>query len=330
MNISNGASIDAKTNQTYKYLYGPVPSRRFGRSLGVDLTPFKTCSFDCVFCQLGRTPQKTLVRKEYVPTDAVINEIQSWLETDGDADYVTLAGSGEPTLHSGFGKVLQVLNQNPIPSVLLTNGSMLMLPEVRDAASYADIVKVSLSAWDQQSFEWINRPHSQLLFKELIKGIKAFQAQFTGKLWVEVFMMMGINSAPENVKKIADQIKEIQPERVHLNTVVRPPAEEFAAPIEQTKLTSLAGIFDPPAEVIAEFKSDSKNHIAATETSILSMLQRRPCSTAQIVASFGMHINEVSKYLGALMRTGQIREQRKKEDVYYAAVRTEKSDLTQA
>lgn len=319
-----------KTNQSYNYLYGPVPSRRFGRSLGVDLTPFKTCSFDCVFCQLGRTPQKTMVRKEYVPIDAVLTEIQSWMETDGDADYIALAGSGEPTLHSDFDKVLRVLKQYPIPSALLTNGSMLMHPEVRDAAADADIVKVSLSAWDQRSFEWINRPHPQLQFNELIKGIKTFRAQFAGKLWVEVFMLMGINSVPGDVKKIADQIKEIHADSVHLNTAVRPPAEEFAAPIQQEKLSSLAGIFDPPAEVIAEFNANSEKHIAATEASILAMLQRRPCTTAQIVDVYGMHINEVSKYLGDLMQTGQIREKRKKGDVYYAAARMENGIHAQA
>ncbi|MFZ2631985.1 MAG: radical SAM protein [Desulfosalsimonadaceae bacterium] len=296
--------------------------------MGIDLTPFKTCSFDCIFCQLGRTPKKTLARKEYVPIDAVLAELQSWLDSDGDADYVTLSGSGEPTLHSGFGDILQFLHQKSIPSVLLTNGSMLMLPEVRDAAACADIVKVSLSAWDQRSFEWINRPHPQLPFSELINGVKTFRAQFAGKLWMEVFVLLGINSSPEAVTKIAAQIKEIAPDHVHLNTVVRPPAEDFAAAIQPAKLAELAGIFDPPADVIAEFNANSDKHILATEASILSMLQRRPCTIAQIVGVYGMHITEASKYLGELMRTGQIREKRKRGDVYYAADRTENGGHT--
>jgi wyosine [tRNA(Phe)-imidazoG37] synthetase (radical SAM superfamily) len=315
-----------KANRTYKYLFGPVPSRRFGRSLGVDLTPFKTCSFDCVFCQLGRTINKTLIRSEYVPIEAVLSEIESWLETGCDADYVTLSGSGEPTLHSGFGEVIQLLKQRSIPSVLLTNGSTLMLPEVRDAASFADIVKVSLSAWDQRSFGWINRPHPQLQFDDLVEGIKKFRTQFAGSLWMEVFMLLGINSAPENVKKIAAKIKEIKPDRVHINTVVRPPAEEFAAPMQPVKLASLVRMFDPPAEVIAEFNSNFEKNITATKDSILSMLQRRPCTIAQIAGGYGMHIAEVSKYLGDLMRTGQIKEKRRKGAVYYAADRMEQND----
>lgn len=138
--------------QKYQYLFGPVPSRRLGRSLGVDLTPYKTCTLDCVFCQLGRTTKKTVTRQEYVPTDRVLAELEQWLKSDGKADYITLSGSGEPTLHSRFGEVLEFIRANSkIPAVLLSNGMMLYLPEVRAAAAYANVLKVSLSAWDQMS-----------------------------------------------------------------------------------------------------------------------------------------------------------------------------------
>ena len=125
----------------YRYLFGPVPSRRFGRSLGVDLTPYKTCCHDCVFCQLGRTTNKTIRRREYVPTERVIEELKHWLSSDGQADYITLSGSGEPTLHTGFGKILDFIRTNTdIPAALLTNGAMLYLPAVRQAASTANVV----------------------------------------------------------------------------------------------------------------------------------------------------------------------------------------------
>ena len=136
----------------YDYLFGPIPSRRLGRSLGVDLIPYKTCSYNCVFCQLGRTPEKTLSRNNYVPHQKVCDEIYEWLKNDGKADYVTLSGSGEPTLHSNFGDVLKfVKEKSSIKTVLLTNGSLFHLPKVREAASQALIVKLSLSAWDQKS-----------------------------------------------------------------------------------------------------------------------------------------------------------------------------------
>ena len=137
-------------NNRSKHLFGPVPSRRFGRSLGVDLIPFKTCGFDCIFCQLGHTTRKTLKRKEYVPVDQVIEELADWLKTEGQADYITLGGSGEPTLNSEFGRVIDfVRNATTIPVALLTNGSLLSNPEVRVQAAQANVVKVSLSAWDQ-------------------------------------------------------------------------------------------------------------------------------------------------------------------------------------
>jgi wyosine [tRNA(Phe)-imidazoG37] synthetase (radical SAM superfamily) len=307
-----------------KYLFGPVPSRRFGRSLGVDLTPYKTCTLDCVFCQLGRTTDKTLNRKEYVPTDAVIEEISEWLKTDGKADYMTLAGSGEPTLHNRFKEVLAFIRNNcKISTALLTNGTLLHLPEVRDAALLADVVKVSLSVWDQGSFGWVNRPHPQLRFDKFIEGQRAFRKQFKGELWIEVFLVKGMNAMPTDISRIAALAQDIEPDRIHLNTVVRPPAEDIAAPLSKERLSSLCHLFRPIAEIIAEFSTEKDLKLQANKETMLAMLQRRPCTADQIAKGFGMHLNEVSKYLGNLLRAGQIREERKNSTVYYEAVRTE-------
>lgn len=304
----------------YKYLFGPVPSRRFGRSLGVDLNIYKKCSLDCVFCQLGRTTEKTITRQEYVPTDMVLAELEDWLKNSGKADYITLSGSGEPTLHSRFGEVLQFVHKNSkIPAVLLTNGTMLHLPEVRDAASLADIVKISLSAWDQDSYELVNRPHTQARFEQLLEGQKAFRAQFKGELWIEVFLVGGLNSTPDDVRKIAALAKEIKPDRIHLNTAVRPPAEDFAAALSKERMEALTHLFQPPAEVIAEFSTKHAKHLQVNQQTIFPMLQRRPCTAEQIADIFGMHLNEVSKYLGKLMRTDQILTERKNNTIYYAA-----------
>jgi wyosine [tRNA(Phe)-imidazoG37] synthetase (radical SAM superfamily) len=303
----------------YRYLFGPVPSRRFGRSLGIDLTPHKTCSLDCVFCQLGRTPQKTLERKKYVCTADVIAEIDHWLQTGGDADYLTLSGSGEPTLHAEFGRVLDFLHDQPIPSVLLTNGTLLNLPEVRDAAALAHVVKVSLSAWDQKSFEWVNRPHPQLEFGSFINGLKAFRSGFGGQLWLEVFLLSGINAMAADVEKIAALSREIGPDRIHLNTIARPPAEDFAAAVPMAQLEALSGLFDPPARIAAGFDSQRSKTIKANEATIFAMLKRRPCTIKQIETAFGMHINEVSKYLGALIKKDRIRADRKNQEIYYTA-----------
>ena len=303
-----------------KYLFGPVPSRRFGRSLGVDLTPLKTCSLDCVFCQLGRTDHKTITRKEYVPLDGVLAELHEWVKRDGRADYITLSGSGEPTLHSRFGEVLGFIRANSaIPTVLLTNATMLSLPEVQEAACIADVVKVSLSAWHQASYAWVNRPHKQLRFDALLEGQKVFRREFKGQLWMEVFLVSGINTDPEDVKKIAALAEEIRPDRIHLNTAVRPPSEVFALPVTKKELVSLGRLFHPTAEVIAEFKTKKRTRIDANKDTIIAMLQRRPCTADQISVAFGMHLNEVSKYLGNLLKTDQIRTERKSTTIYYRA-----------
>ena len=310
--------------QKYKYLFGPVPSRRFGRSLGIDLTPFKTCSFDCVFCQLGHTTDKTLDRREYVPLEEVLSEIREWLKTDGDANYITLSGSGEPTLHLRFGEVLDFLRTNTtIPSVLLTNGTMLHLPEVREAALIADVVKVSLSAWDQASYRWINRPHDQLQFDRMFEGLKAFRDRFKGELWVEVFLVEGLNAIPADVRKIAALMPEIRPDRIHLNTAVRPPSEDFAAAVPMERIKALSYLFHPLAEVIPEFNAKHKVDVGLNREAIISMLQRRPCTSDQISEVFGMHRNEVAKYLGNMLRTNKIRAERRNNAVYYTATNGE-------
>jgi wyosine [tRNA(Phe)-imidazoG37] synthetase (radical SAM superfamily) len=304
-------------DHAYRYVFGPVPSRRFGRSLGIDLTPHKTCSLNCVFCQLGRTDQATLARKNYVPTADVIAEVRHWLRSDGNADYLTLSGSGEPTLHAAFGDVLTFLRTQPVPSVLLTNGTLFSLPEVRASAALAHVVKVSLSAWDQQSFEWVNRPHHSLRFETIVDGLKRFRSGYDGQLWIEVFMLAGINAMPADVEKIADLCRQIRPDRIHLNTIVRPPAEAFAAAVPLAQLEALTGLFEPPARIAAGYDGQPSPTIEAGTTDILAMLQRRPCTIKQIEAAFGLHINEVSKILGQLMHNDLIRADLRNHEIYY-------------
>lgn len=302
----------------YKHLFGPVPSRRFGRSLGIDLTPHKTCTLDCVFCQLGRTTCQTIDRHPWVPVTDVVDEIEAWLARDGEADYLTLSGSGEPTLHSEFGRVLAHLQDHPIPSVLLTNGSLLTEPDVRRAAALAKVVKISLSAWDQKSFEWVNRPHPGLDFNTMLNGMTAFREMFGGELWLEVFLLSGINDAVRDVRRIAGLAKRLAPSRIHLNTIARPPAENFAVAVPLEKLNELADLFDPPAAIAAGSNVPATRRTLAGAADILAMLKRRPCTTAQIKAAFGMHINEISKILSLLLNERRIFADLKGDEVYYA------------
>lgn len=305
---------------TYRHVFGPVPSRRFGRSLGVDLTPLKTCSFNCLFCQLGPTPCTTLERREYVPVQSVKDEIRRWRDAGGTADYATLSGSGEPTLHSGFGDVLRFLKAElPCPAVLLTNGSLLYLPEVRAAAAEADVAKLSLSAWDDDSFRQINRPHPDLDFHRSVAGMREFRQAFSGRIWLEVFLIAGLNDAPGQVERIAALAAAIAPDKIHLNTAVRPPAESAVRPVNPERLAELAELFRPRAEVIADFTARPGSGVAVNETAILEMLRRRPCTAQQIADVFGMHLNEVAKYTGHLLKTGQIQAMRRAGETFFAA-----------
>jgi len=306
-------------SKNYKHLFGPVPSRRLGRSLGVDMVPFKTCSYDCVFCQLGRTTDKTTVRKEYVSANEIIDELRGWIEDGGEADYITIAGSGEPTLNSGFGKVIDYIKSAAeIKVALLTNGSLLSDVDVRESAAKADVVKVSLSGWDKTSFDCINRPGDGLNIKDSIEGLCEFREMFSKQLWIEVFMVWGVNSIPADVKKIANIIRTIRPDKVQLNTAVRPPAEDFVQAVPKEKLEKLAKLFEPEAEVIAEYSSDQSVKVKANEQTILEMLKRRPCTADQIADVFNMHKNEVAKYIGKLVRTDQIQIKKKLNVNYYS------------
>jgi wyosine [tRNA(Phe)-imidazoG37] synthetase (radical SAM superfamily) len=262
-----------------------------------------------------------MTQKEYVPTEEALTELKAWIEEKGVADYITLSGSGEPTLHSGFGEVLRFIrSHSSIPAVLLTNGTLFDLPEVQSAACNAHIVKVSLSAWDQASFGWVNRPHPELSFDRVIEGQKAFRARFKGQLWLEVFLVAGMNSLSSDVTKISALAKEIRPDRIHLNTAVRPPSEDFAAPVSKERLESLTSLFRPKAEVIAEFLAKQKVEMHAAQEEIYSMLRRRPCTAQDIAETFSMHPNEVSKYLGNLLRDKRIRAQVANSLLYYVAV----------
>ncbi len=304
--------------ENFHYLFGPVPSRRFGRSLGVDLTPPKTCSFDCIFCQLGRTTQRTVVRREYVPTAAVIEEIRAWFRAPVPVDVMTLAGSGEPTLHTGFGEILRELRKMGAPkTLLLSNGSLFSDPEVRRAACEADIVKLSLSAWDDASLARINRPAPGLSFAAMIEGMRRFRSEFAGELRLEVFLVAGLNTFPEDVARIAEFAGSIQPDRIQLNTAVRPPAEATVSPVTREEMEKIAAAFRPKAEIIGTFRAGAANRFRLHAGAIAGLLRRRPCSLPDLSAALGLHPNEISKYLGKFLEDGLVRPVRGRDGTVF-------------
>lgn len=302
----------------YRYLFGPVPSRRFGQSLGVDLVPLKKCTMDCVFCQLGHTPRTALVRKEYVPVEDITGEIAHWLASGATADYITLSGSGEPTLHSRFGKVIDFIHsRTSIPVLLLTNSSLLHLPAVRRDAARADVVKISLSAWNEQSFKRINRPGGTITFARFVKGLIAFRAQFKGLLIMEVFLVKGLNSDPESAGKIATIAAMVRPDRIQFNTAVRPPADKSVKPVADARMAGLAALFRPKAELIPAAGPEQGHTVNVNSEDVLSLLRRHACTARQIATAFGLSVDTAQEIIEQLLKSASITKRRMKNSIYY-------------
>jgi len=300
------------------YVFGPVPSRRLGRSLGVDLVPFKTCTFDCIYCQLGRTTCKTTRRSEWVPLEAVLRDVEANL--DKAPDFITLSGSGEPTLYSRLKELIGgIKERTAIPVAVLTNGSLLWMPEVRAGLLAADLVAPSLDAGDERLFRHVNRPHNDIAFDRLVEGLLGFREEYAGKYWLEVFLLGGITAIPAEVEKIARIVRRIDPDRVQINTVARPPAEEYAFAVNRAELQELAAALGNRAEVIADYPpSHLRADFAGRGEDILALLRRRPCTLDDIAEGLGLHRNEVVKYVNALVADGVLKERFRGGMLYYA------------
>jgi wyosine [tRNA(Phe)-imidazoG37] synthetase (radical SAM superfamily) len=313
------------TTSGCRYLYGPVPSRRLGRSLGVDLVPLKTCTYDCIYCQLGRTTYTTTERKEYLPIDEILVELEQRLALAPAPDYVSLAGSGEPTLHSRIGELIaRIKKLTDIPVAVLTNGSLLWMRPVQDALMEADLVLPSLDAGEERIFRHVNRPHRGITFEQMTEGLITFRERFHKPIWLEVFLLAGITGIAPEARKIAGIANRIRPDRVQLNTVSRPPAEEFACQVSEDRLKSLAPLFSGKTEVIRGGTIEhplSLAPISMNNEDILALLGRRPCTAQDVSVGLGIHINEATKRLSGLRERGLVIALRNNKDVFYERIR---------
>ncbi|MBS0013203.1 MAG: radical SAM protein [Desulfobacterales bacterium] len=300
-------------------VYGPVPSRRLGLSLGVDIVPYKTCTYDCIYCQIGRTPRTTAARRPYIEKDRIVAELQARLDAGARPDYITVGGSGEPTLNSEIGDIIRDIRQiSAFPVAVLTNGSLLWDTAVQKDLQAADVVLPSLDGHDAESFQRINRPHADISFEKMVSGLAGFRKQYAGRIWLEVFIVAGINDTKEAMAALNLHLKSIDPDRIHLNTAVRPPAEKYAVQVPADRLQALAAVLGPKAEVIAEF---AHTHSAASEkdmeTEILDMLLRRPCTAADIAVGLAMDPNAVADKMAQLTAAGLVEIRRSSDQVYY-------------
>ena len=302
-----------------KHLFGPVSSRRLGISLGIDLVPHKTCTLDCVYCECGKTTNLAVERREYVPTAEILDELKNYLDENPELDYITFSGSGEPTLHSGLGEIINFLKQNypKYRVAVLTNGTLFHDKKLRDEVKKADLVIPSLDAASEEFFWEINRPHGNLNLNEIIKGLIELRREFPGEIWLEIFIVPGLNDTDFELQKIKNIIEKINPDKIQLNTLDRPGTEEWVMPAEKKKLEGITSLLD--AEIIAEFKSRKKikSFSKDIEENIISTLRRRPCTAQDLSDIPGIHLNEVNKYLGALLASGKIKQIRGKRGLFF-------------
>ena len=311
------------TDNPYRHIFGPVLSRRLGRSLGVDIMPFKTCTYDCVYCEQGRTTNLTASRKNYVSVDNVHAELKEYLASHTTPDYITLSGAGEPTLHSGLGDIVQgIKSLTSVPVAAITNSSLLWDPAVRNGLCDADVVLPSLDAGNAHLFERIDRPVPGISFEQMVTGLIAFRESFRNAIWLEVMLMYGVTSGESEVGEIAEWVRCIRPDRVQLNTVVRPPSESFALPISRDRLEQLASLFDPRAEVIADYAGPSHETENSPDTTrVLELLERRPCSLSEIAGTLGIRSIEAMKLVQYLLIQNKIAETCHGNETYFTTVR---------
>ena len=306
----------------YKYLFGPVPSRRLGMSLGVDLVPRKICSLDCVYCEVGKTTKLTLERKEYILYDKVTDELTHYFENNPDPDYITFSGSGEPTLNLRIGDVLNFIKQNKpkIPIAVLTNGTLLFKPEVREEIKNADVVLPSLDAATNLIFHKINRPVPEFDIKRYIQGLIDFRKEFKGKIWLEIFILPEYNFEVTELKKLKQKIAKINPDSIQLNTLDRPGTVANLHSASRKELEKIVSLWNfENVEIIssAAQRKNIRSYRSDAETAIFETISRRPCTIEDLMEILGIHISEINKYLDVLVEEKKIETIKQKRGLFY-------------
>jgi len=299
-----------------KYIYGPVPSRRLGRSLGIDPIPSKTCNYQCIYCQLGKTTNFTNNRKNYYAKNKIISEMEKAVkQNENKFDYITFVGSGEPTLYKDLGDlILKAKDFSNKPICVITNGGLLYEREVRDSLMLADIVLPSLDAGDEKSFIKINRPHPSIKFNKVIQGFIDFKNNFKGKFWIEIMIMKGINDSKEELMKIKEQIDLIKPDRIDINVPIRPPMEDWVKIPDPSLIVILNEIFGEYNNInfpeIGKFSIYSLNF----ERELLRIIERHPMKQEQILETFLSENFDANKIMSSL---NLLEKQKKIKKVMY-------------
>jgi wyosine [tRNA(Phe)-imidazoG37] synthetase (radical SAM superfamily) len=302
------------------YVFGPVPSRRLGLSLGVDLTPRKTCTYDCLYCQVGRTTQITVDPKPFVPVEEVIHDLERKLH-HVTPDFITISGSGEPTLHSQIDQIIAYIKERrDFRVAVLTNGSLLWRQEVMQRVLGADMIMPTFSTAFEETYRAIHRPHPSLTVGRMIRGLKSLRQAFKGELFLEVMLLKGFNDSEEEVVALKSAVEEIGPDRVQLNTVARPPSDSRALALDRKRLDHIKNCVGPMGEIIADRQRKSKDQrFDALFAQVLEMAKRRPVRATDVANALNVPLGKVKNLLRTLEKSGSLRSSEHGSDTFYTA-----------
>lgn len=285
-----------------KYIYGPVPSRRLGLSLGVSPIPKKTCNYSCVYCQLGRTDNMTNTRQLFFPLSEIIGEFEKVLKSDINYDVVTVVGEGEPSLYLKLGELIsEIKKRTDKPLAVITNGSLFDDADLRLELCQADIVLPTFDAYDEESFKKINRPHGSIKFENIKEGLKLFSDEFKGQLWLELMLMAGVNDDDESLSKYSEALKEFKYDSLYINTPVRPPAESEIKALNHDKMNhavNILGGISIDLLVSQNFHSEIEDDYQA----IISIIKRHPMNQFEIEGFLKARDNEKPHELLKLLK----------------------------
>jgi len=300
------------------YILGPVPSRRLGKSLGIDLIPPKTCTYNCIYCQIMiDTTNMTIDRKEWVPFDTVIEQLKSKLNSK--PDIITITGCGETTLYSRIGELIDKIKSLTNTKIaVLTNGSLLWMPDVRQELLNADIVMPNLDAGDELVYHKVNRPHKDLSFDNMVEGLIDFRKEFSNQYWLEIFLLQSMTANDDQIGKLKNIIDRVSPDRIQLNTVTKPTWDFCPGAVSKDEIKNYCKLFGDNAEIIADYsKIDTEKDLAISKDDLIKFLEKEPCTLNDISKNFNLNRMEIIKFIDELYSKEKINSEKRNGELYY-------------
>jgi wyosine [tRNA(Phe)-imidazoG37] synthetase (radical SAM superfamily) len=301
----------------FDYIFGPVPSRRLGLSLGVDIVPYKTCSFDCIYCECGKTTDIRVARSQFVDKEKLFNELEAKLSLFPDIDFITFSGAGEPTLNSEIGEIAEKIKKEypGYKLALLTNSSLFYDKTVREQLLKIDLVVPSLDAVSEKNFLKINKPYYSVSIKDIIRGLIHFREEFKGILWLEVFIVPGVNDTEEELKKLKNTLLKISPDKVHINSLDRPSAYGSVMPATEENLIRISDYMSPLKVFPVTKKNTEEKELSRCFSGdrekisrIQEYLRHRPATPEELCTVFSLSKKVIIPYLQELENSGKIKK----------------------